>query len=550
MTRWLDQAQEHNEIIIHLIPYYQQITMPQLFTYLAPPLVGAFIGYMTNYVAIRMLFRPLRPWHLFGFRLPMTPGVIPSKRHDLAKNIGHMVGRHLLTGPDISKALHNETFQIQLSSMIDTKVDTLLSKDLGPLSTIIPNRFRSYFEVGIKILRWRSLKILHNYLASDAVAQTMAELIAAHIDVLLQKQVNSLLPATNRAQLLSFIETALDRILNSPKTEQWLQEYLEQKLKTIIAEKSINDLLPKPFTLLFIDLLEKEVPNILTKTAAIANEPKSRDKIVVAICEAISNFIAGLGPMAALASGFLSPELIKNKVNEYLDDHSDDLNRWLLSEDVQDKTKNLLKATVVNFLNKPLAEILADVDSQKIDEISQKIGRQATRTLQDPQIHKSISNLLGEALESLADKQIQDVITDLVGKNGIQSGKHWTSEEITKLIRSPQVKRIVDRIISDLLAKNLSRPVGSLAHLFPKAVQNGLGEYLLQQTNILLKDEVPGLINSLNIEQLVTKKVDSLDLIRLENLLLSIMQEQFKYINLFGGFLGFIIGLLNLAFIL
>ena len=32
----------------------------------APPVLGAFIGYMTNYVAIKMLFRPLRPWKIFG----------------------------------------------------------------------------------------------------------------------------------------------------------------------------------------------------------------------------------------------------------------------------------------------------------------------------------------------------------------------------------------------------------------------------------------------------------------------------------------------------
>lgn len=36
---------------------------------------------------------------------------------------------------------------------------------------------------------------------------------------------------------------------------------------------------------------------------------------------------------------------------------------------------------------------------------------------------------------------------------------------------------------------------------------------------------------------------------RLENLLMSIMKEQFKYINMFGALLGFLIGLLNLVFL-
>jgi len=44
--------------------------MNPLFSYAAPPLVGAAIGYITNYVAIRMLFKPLKPWYVLGVRVP------------------------------------------------------------------------------------------------------------------------------------------------------------------------------------------------------------------------------------------------------------------------------------------------------------------------------------------------------------------------------------------------------------------------------------------------------------------------------------------------
>jgi len=58
------------------------------------------------------------------------------------------------------------------------------------------------------------------------------------------------------------------------------------------------------------------------------------------------------------------------------------------------------------------------------------------------------------------------------------------------------------------------------------------------------------LVHTLNIRDMVKEKVNSLDLMRLEGLLLSIMEEQFKYINLFGALLGCMIGLLNLIVIL
>ena len=65
--------------------------------WILPPLVGALIGYVTNLVAIKMLFRPLREIRLFGLRLPFTPGILPRERRKLADNIGDMVERELLT---------------------------------------------------------------------------------------------------------------------------------------------------------------------------------------------------------------------------------------------------------------------------------------------------------------------------------------------------------------------------------------------------------------------------------------------------------------------
>jgi uncharacterized membrane protein YheB (UPF0754 family) len=65
--------------------------------WILPPLVGATIGYLTNLVAIRMLFRPLNEVRIFGIRLPFTPGILPRERHKLADSIGDMVQRELFT---------------------------------------------------------------------------------------------------------------------------------------------------------------------------------------------------------------------------------------------------------------------------------------------------------------------------------------------------------------------------------------------------------------------------------------------------------------------
>lgn len=56
--------------------------------YVMGPLVGAFIGWLTNGIAIKMLFRPLRPKYIGKWHVPFTPGIIPKERDRIAKSIG------------------------------------------------------------------------------------------------------------------------------------------------------------------------------------------------------------------------------------------------------------------------------------------------------------------------------------------------------------------------------------------------------------------------------------------------------------------------------
>ena len=72
--------------------------------YLSGPVIGAVIGYCTNYIAVKMLFYPRKEIRIFGHRLPFTPGAIPKGKPRLAKAIGNIVGKSLVTKEDMVKA--------------------------------------------------------------------------------------------------------------------------------------------------------------------------------------------------------------------------------------------------------------------------------------------------------------------------------------------------------------------------------------------------------------------------------------------------------------
>ncbi len=86
------------------------------------PIIGALIGYGTNYIAVKMLFRPFHAVKLGRFTLPFTPGIIPRRKQALAHAIGIAVGNTLLTGEDLKSALSEGTVQ---EKIIDDITDTI-----------------------------------------------------------------------------------------------------------------------------------------------------------------------------------------------------------------------------------------------------------------------------------------------------------------------------------------------------------------------------------------------------------------------------------------
>ncbi len=97
-------------------------TFLTVLSWTTPPIVGALIGYATNRVAIMMLFRPLQAKYLFGWQLPLTPGVIPPNRKKLAANIGAVVGGELLSEEAIRNYVDDPEFRSAVEEMVRVPV--------------------------------------------------------------------------------------------------------------------------------------------------------------------------------------------------------------------------------------------------------------------------------------------------------------------------------------------------------------------------------------------------------------------------------------------
>jgi uncharacterized membrane protein YheB (UPF0754 family) len=77
------------------------LSLFQLWLYLAPPIAGAVVGYFTNDVAIKMLFRPYTAKYVGKYQVPFTPGLIPSNQGRLATRISDTIMGSLLTPSEL-----------------------------------------------------------------------------------------------------------------------------------------------------------------------------------------------------------------------------------------------------------------------------------------------------------------------------------------------------------------------------------------------------------------------------------------------------------------
>lgn len=83
------------------------------------PIVGGVIGYITNGIAIKMLFRPLKPLYLLGKPIPFTQGIIPKERERIARSIGEVVARELINQTTLKDSLLSQEMYSKIEYSID-----------------------------------------------------------------------------------------------------------------------------------------------------------------------------------------------------------------------------------------------------------------------------------------------------------------------------------------------------------------------------------------------------------------------------------------------
>lgn len=516
--------------------------------YLLPPFVGALIGYVTNYIAIRMLFRPLRPWRILGLRLPLTPGIIPAKRGELARKMGEMVGEHLLTAEDVGQAFDKPAIRGELRLAVTDKLGTLLDRELGTFESLIPQKFQPRFRELVDLLRDKLVRLIFTYLQSADCEDRLRSYLQGQGERWLAKDLSELVDEKLYQQGRQHLEHKLRGFFQSEPLAQAVGRYVDHKTDTLFSsERPLRELLPPELVEMLLAQLERELPPLIDRFGGMLYDPDFRARLVHKGKLAIDSFLDSLGGLAGLLSGFMDINKIYDKIPDFLDKAGDEIAAWLREEETQQKLAQMLRERLDSLLERSPASLMEKVPYDKVRGVRRFVRDQALAALQS-QRTTDVSLALAEAgYERIRDRSFKSLLRAGLPHGALEKSQALLLDRLLGLIRSSQVRTALDSVLREQLDFWLFRKeLGLLSARLPNDLRQELEAAICQLVEEMLKKEAPRLVDTLNVKQMVEEKVNGLDLLQVEGLLMGIMKEQFKYINLFGALLGFMIGLLNL----
>ncbi|MGL4254244.1 MAG: DUF445 domain-containing protein [Fusobacteriaceae bacterium] len=147
-------------------------------------LIGSLIGWITNYFAIKMLFRPYREINLFFFKIQ---GVIPKRRHEIGMRIADTIKNQVISMEDILRSLDRDQLGHKLEEIVDNilkgRIKEEIIKKFPMAAMFLSDSIVEKIESGIKELvlknREEIIKGLFQALESNV---NFEEIIVKNID--------------------------------------------------------------------------------------------------------------------------------------------------------------------------------------------------------------------------------------------------------------------------------------------------------------------------------------------------------------------------------
>lgn len=202
--------------------------------YLAFPVVGAVIGYITNDIAIRMLFRPHQAKYFMGVHIPFTPGIIPKEKSRIAAAIGKAVSENLMNREVLEKNLLSDDMLDKIGKAIDDFVATQSANE----ETIEQFALHYLTQEDIDAMRTNVtdgvVKMLSDKLQDSRLGESIAHMATQHV---MEKTRNSVAGRLGADILLQPIAQLVEGFL-AKHINEILHNNSQQMIEGLVTDES------------------------------------------------------------------------------------------------------------------------------------------------------------------------------------------------------------------------------------------------------------------------------------------------------------------------
>lgn len=266
------------------------------------PLIGAVIGCFTNFIALKMLFRPYQEVKIFGRKLPFTPGMIPKRKKEVAHAIGRVINDNLLEKDDIAKALTKETTVAKIrTGIMDYHLNIPKAKEgersAGDIISDLVLKLDIKSVVAKEITDFMQEKLTGGFLAmflNEKVIGDISDQIGEWIQSYMENDGKEFIKKTIDHEIDELSDMRIEDILLKYNfdTEE-VEQLIERKYKEIVLQnyESIVDEID------IAGLVEQKICEM---------DMAQLEQLIFAVMKKELNAIVYLGALIGLAIGFLN----------------------------------------------------------------------------------------------------------------------------------------------------------------------------------------------------------------------------------------------------
>lgn len=501
-----------------------------LLRWLPPILVGAVIGYVTNWLAIKMLFRPLTEKRVFGIRIPFTPGILPRERHALALSLGDVVSRDLLTEDVLAARFESE----ELRESVARSVRSLLDEALG-FKVSEARRAAASAEPVLAEAAGRAYGAVSS---SEAFREAAAQAVRAGLQAAESLRLRDILSPGGRS-LVSEWFRAPGRV---EFTADKARDVLQKRLEEAAAEgRSLGDILP------LSDLpraagaaLEAAYPGFVSAARSFLARPDVRKELERYGGAVIRKAVGRLSPLQRL---FVSAAQYDRAILESLPatvaDLAEAAESFLAAEETRKSFKDLLLERIRRAAEDPLGSRAPEhpLSPAGIAELVRRsvraLGERGASGIVGPGLPGG--GTLGDLLESLGP-EAREGLFKAVGS--------WLAGFFTPGAGAGAAG-IFARTFAGVLMDGLGEESLGAALGWDEAFLDRMARFLAEKGTRIAARESRRILASIDLRRVVVDKVDALDMLVIERIMLRVMSKEFKGITMLGGVLGALIGALQ-----